>query len=67
MSVGVRGGSKSANDKLHPWYWRLKELGTEKQAADPFMRPALEQNIDAVTDKFISEINSEIDKLMQGN
>lgn len=63
MRVGVRGGAVSAKDRSHPWYWRFKEFGNSNQAADPFMRPALANNIDAVTDKFGAEINLELDKL----
>lgn len=63
MRVGVRGGAVSAKDRTPPWYWRFKEFGNSNQAADPFMRPALANNIDAVTDKFSTEINAELDKL----
>lgn len=65
MRIGIAGGAKSQRkNKDHPWYWRLLEFGTEKMKAQPFLRPALENNVQAVSDKFIAETNAEIDKLM---
>lgn len=43
------------------YYWRFVEFGTENAAAKPFMRPALEQNIDAATNEFTSKLNSWVD------
>jgi HK97 gp10 family phage protein len=63
MRVGVRGGALSAKNRLTPWYWRLKEFGSEHQRAEPFMRPALANNIERVTNEFTDQINKEIDKL----
>ena len=39
-------------------------VGTEKMKAKPFLRPALENNAQAVSDKFVAETNAELDKLM---
>lgn len=47
------------------WYWRLIEFGTEKMAARPFMRPALEQNIDQATDLFMREYNKVLDRAIK--
>lgn len=62
---------KTLGSKKNPggdtWYWRFKEFGTESQAADPFLRPALSGNIEKVTSVFTSEIKNEIEKLTQGN
>lgn len=63
MRVGVVGGAISSKSKTHPWYWRLVELGTETQPAQPFMRPALETNAQAVADRFARELNVELDIL----
>ncbi|OTG85821.1 hypothetical protein B9T31_09500 [Acinetobacter sp. ANC 4558] len=62
MRVGVLGGaavnSKSNRAKLaalpggETVYWRYIEFGTSKVQAVPFMRPALEQNVEKVTDVF---------------
>ncbi|WP_151768895.1 HK97-gp10 family putative phage morphogenesis protein [Acinetobacter colistiniresistens] len=35
------------------FYWRFLEFGTSRQPATPFMRPALHENIQPVTDKFV--------------
>lgn len=61
MRVGVAGGARSSRSKDPPWYWRLIELGTERQRARPFMRPALENNAEAVADRFARELNAELD------
>mgnify|MGYP003636410668 CR=1 FL=1 len=45
-------------------HWHLVELGTERAAAQPFMRPALANNVNQVTDKFINEFNKELDKAL---
>ncbi len=63
MRVGILGGAKRSKDRDPPWYWRLIEFGDEFTPAKPFMRPALANNIGRVTDKFSTELNSEIDKL----
>lgn len=41
-------------------YWWLVEFGTSKTAAQPFMRPAMEQNMAAVTEIFAAELNKNI-------
>lgn len=46
-------------------HWRLKEFGTEKMPADPFMRPALEDNINAATDTFVREYEKAIDRAIK--
>lgn len=62
MRVGIRGGAavnaKSDRAKLaalpggETVYWRYIEFGTSKIPATPFMRPALSENIQKVTDEF---------------
>ena len=42
--------------------WWLIEFGTIKTKAQPFMTPALENNIDSATSKFAEVFNAEIDK-----
>lgn len=46
-------------------HWRLLELGTERMPAQPFMRPALEQNIDAATDTFVREFEKTLDRAIK--
>lgn len=42
-------------------HWRHREFGTSKQAAEPFMRPALADNTDAVIDDFANTLRSDIE------
>ncbi|WP_347452801.1 HK97-gp10 family putative phage morphogenesis protein [Acinetobacter thermotolerans] len=68
MRVGVRGGASFSNpnppntsggDTRH---WRWVELGSVHNPPAPFMRPALQNNIQAVTNSFAENFNKEIDK-----
>lgn len=74
MRVGVRGGARDMSKygevkgqgKGNPggdtFYWRFLEFGTQKMAARPFMRPALQNNTQAATDAFANALGTEIDK-----
>lgn len=74
MRVGIRGGARDMSKygevkgqgKGNPggdtFYWRFLEFGTEKMAARPFMRRALENNTQAATDAFAQALGAEIDK-----
>lgn len=57
---------KTDGDKTNPggdtFYWRFKEFGTEHSPAEPFMRPALQNNISTVTNDFAGIFSAEIDK-----
>ena len=66
--VGVRGGASFSNpnppntsggDTRH---WRWLEFGSVHNPPTPFMRPALQNNIQAVTNSFAENFNKEIDK-----
>ena len=68
MRVGVRGGASFSNknppktsggDTRH---WRWLEFGSMHNPPTPFMRPALQNNIQAVTNSFAENFNKEIDK-----
>ena len=68
MRVGVRGGASFSNpnppntsggDTRH---WRWVELGSVHNPGTPFMRPALQNNIQAVTNSFAENFNKELDK-----
>ena len=68
MRVGVRGGASFSNpnppntpggDTRH---WRFIEFPSANNPGTPFMRPALQNNIQAVTDSFAENFNKEIDK-----
>lgn len=52
----------SSNPGLDTWYWRFLEFGTSRQAATPFMRPALEENVGSATDEFTRQLNGWLDR-----
>lgn len=72
MRVGVDGGAAmnkysdrnalAAKSGGNTTYWRFLELGTSEMPAVPFMRPALANNIQQVTNKFSEVFNAELDK-----
>jgi HK97 gp10 family phage protein len=45
------------------WYWRFVEFGTSRTPAKKFLRSALKNNIQGVTDRSIAELSRELDKL----
>lgn len=57
------GGSK-ANPGGDTWYWRLVEFGTSRTKAQPFLRPALENNVEKVTQTIVETLDQEIDKIV---
>lgn len=69
MRVGVRGGARPlkrgtetglpGGDTTH---WRFIEFGTANNAAQPFMRPALANNVEAATNAVVAAANVELDK-----
>lgn len=68
MRVGVRGGASFSNpnppktsggDTRH---FRWVEFGSANNPPTPFLRPALQNNIQAVTNSFAENFNKEIDK-----
>lgn len=77
--IGVLGGARDysaygeiktgKNSKANPggdtFYWRFLEFGTQSIPARPFMRPALATNIQAATDKFVTEYEKVIDRAIK--
>lgn len=77
--VGVLGGARdySAYGELKTgrkatenpggdtFYWRFVEFGTEKTAARPFLRPAMENNTQAATDEFILQYGKALDRALK--
>lgn len=59
------GKSATGNPGGDTFYWRFIEFGTERAAARPFMRPALEKNTGEATDAFLKGINKYIDRLLK--
>lgn len=72
MRVGVRGGAgsnqhskdASGNPGGDTRHWRYIEFGAEHTPAAPFMRPAFSSSVQAVTDRFVTVLNSEINALL---
>lgn len=46
-------------------HWRLIEFGTEKMRAQPFMRPAAENNLNEVTNTFATEYEKVLDRAIK--
>lgn len=68
IKVGVQGGARPKKGTEDTGHWRHLELGTSNMAARPFMRPALESNVQKVTDTFVAELDKQIDKILaKGN
>lgn len=63
VQVGVAGGAKPEKGNEDTGHWRLKELGTSQMAAQPFMRPALAENVEAITSTFAGDLDRAIDKI----
>ena len=71
--VGVMGGAggsaKSGNLSGLPGgdtrHWRQIEFGNEHQAASPFMRKSLAQNISKATNTFITEYGKALDRAIK--
>lgn len=70
--IGVRGGAVIPKGKPIPDgvkaatpHWRFIEFGTKTSIAKPFLRPALANNIDAVTRSFTSELEKAIDRAIR--
>lgn len=63
--VGVMGGARPQKGREDTGHWRLLEFGTQHMRAQPFMRPALANNIEAVTATYVQALNTEIDKAVK--
>lgn len=48
-------------------HWHLIELGTENSRAQPFLQPALSNNINSVIDTFAVNLEAQIDKVVKAN
>ncbi len=44
-------------------HWHLIEFGTQKNQSQPYMRPALDNNVSQVIDSFVINLGHELDKL----
>lgn len=59
--VGVQGGA-SGKTRNPPSYWRHVEFGTEDTPAQPFLRPAMNDNQQAVFDRVAKSLGDRIMK-----
>lgn len=57
-------GNPDEGPKGNTPHWHLVEEGTEHSRAQPFLRPALSENINPVLDKLKTELSKEIDKAL---
>lgn len=62
VKVGVMGGAKPRKGDQDTGHFRMLEFGTSQMAARPFMRPALSENIQQVTETFVEALEPQIDK-----
>lgn len=46
------------------FYWRFLEFGTSRQPATPFLRPALSENTQQVTEKFVQVFKFQLDAVI---
>lgn len=60
--IGVEGQAIYEGVRVPPTYWRFVEFGTEKSRAQPFLRPAMEQNQQAAAKAIVDELWSELAK-----
>lgn len=64
VKVGVIGGARPARGTEDEGHWRLVEFGKEGVPARPFMRPALEENVQQVTNAIVAELDPAITKIL---
>lgn len=58
----VRRAGSSLRIQENAFYWRFVEFGTSKMRARPFLRPAFDNNKDAINDTFIRVLSKGIDE-----
>lgn len=63
--VGVRGGARyrrGDKDAGRVTYWRFVEFGTGRSRARPFMRPAMNNNVEVVFSTLVFELDRAISR-----
>lgn len=63
--VGIMGGARVRKGDNDTGHWRFLEFGTSKMRAQPFMRQALADNVQPVTEMFANSLSAAIDKVIQ--
>lgn len=64
-AIGEISGEGKGNPGGDTWYWRLVEFGTRSAKAQPFLRPALQNNREAVARVFAKELNKGLDRAIK--
>jgi len=68
IKVGVIGGARyRRGDKEQglTTYWRYVEFGTEHSAAQPFLRPAMDDNQQQLFSNFIAEVKAGLNRRLK--
>ncbi len=52
----------TGRNKVYPNYWHFIERGTSTQPATPFIRPAFDNNVQLMIERFSEKLNENIDK-----
>lgn len=76
--IGVRGGAKGhaaasgefkgagkGNPGGDTYHWRFLEFGTQNMPAQPFLRRALAENVQAATNEFVSQYDRALDRALK--
>ena len=63
VHIGVKRRRSSSEGGGRTFYWWFVELGTSKTRANPFLRPAIENNQARILKEFLSKANYEMSKL----
>lgn len=62
---GDRSAGASSNPGGDTFHWRFVELGTSQTRARPFLRPALERNINKTIDVFATEYDKALGRAIK--
>lgn len=63
--VGVIGGAAPKPGREDSGHWRFFEFGTRSIRARPFMRPAMDNNVDRVIAFYTADMGKAIDRAMK--
>jgi HK97 gp10 family phage protein len=61
----LKRGTPDLSSNAPTPHWRLLEFGTQKMAAQPFMRRALEENVGVATQTFVTEYKKALDRAIR--
>jgi HK97 gp10 family phage protein len=61
---GLRKRKRRPRDRTETYYWRFLEFGTRKMRAQPFLRPAYNQNIETATEAVAVVLSGGIDRVV---